>query len=173
VAFVDTHDTATFAGWLESADIDQRQRLGLLADKEAGASRRRRLGATRELIDRLTSAGALPTGGAHDPTAVHTAVLEELGGSQAGAVIATLEDLWAELDPQNIPGTATDHANFCRPMARTLGEIEADPALLEPLRRLDRARRQAASHTSGATQAAAGETRPHDKAEPQSGKVGA
>ncbi|HKH87698.1 MAG TPA: 4-alpha-glucanotransferase, partial [Acidimicrobiales bacterium] len=43
VAFVDTHDTATFAGWLESADIDQRQRLGLLADKEAGASRRRRL----------------------------------------------------------------------------------------------------------------------------------
>ena len=29
-------------------------------------------------------------------------------------MIATLEDLWAEKDPQNIPGTTVEHENFTR-----------------------------------------------------------
>ena len=87
---------------------------------------------------------------------MHAAVLEELGASEAGTVIATLEDLWGELDPQNIPGTTTEHANFCRRTAHALGEIEEDESVLGPLRRLERARRERA----------AGE-----RARPKSGKV--
>lgn len=156
VAYVDTHDTATFAGWLDGADIDQRARLGMVSGDQADAARTSRRGRRDRLIDRLTSGGALDEGRAHDPAAAHTAVLEELGRSDAGTVIATVEDLWGERDPQNIPGTSVEHPNFCRPLAQSLGDIERDSAVLDTLRRLDRARRQ---------------TGARGRAAPRSGKV--
>jgi 4-alpha-glucanotransferase len=131
-ALVDTHDTATFAGWLDGTDIGQRLELGLLDSETAARARVARSAATRALVRRLTGVG--------DAVAVHAAVLEELGGSDAGVVIATLEDLWAEHEPQNIPGTSAEHTNFARQMRVSLDAIETDEHLLEPLRRLDRAR---------------------------------
>lgn len=132
-ALVDTHDTATFAAWLDGTDIGQRLELGLLDSETAARARVVRSAATRPLVRRLT-------GGVGDAAAVHAAVLEELGGSDAGLVIATLEDLWAEHEPQNIPGTSAEHTNLARRMTVSLDAVENDEHLLEPLRRLDRAR---------------------------------
>lgn len=132
-ALVDTHDTATFAGWLDGDDITARIELGLLDAPAARAARRRRWRARRALVQRL--------GGRDDAQALHAAVLEELGYSAAGVVFASLEDLWAEHDPQNVPGTVGEHRNFARRMAESLPAMEGDGAVIEPLRRLDRARR--------------------------------
>jgi 4-alpha-glucanotransferase len=132
-ALVDTHDTATFAGWLDGTDIEQRLRLGLLDATAAARARASRSAATEALLARLTN-------DVHDAATAHAAVLEELGRSEAGLVIATLEDLWAEHEPQNIPGTTDAHANFSRRMTRSLATIESNDDLLGPLRRLDRAR---------------------------------
>jgi len=132
-ALLDTHDTATFAGWLHGTDIDRRLEEGALDSAAAALAHSGRTRATRLLVGRLAE-------DLGDDAAVHAAVLEELGSSGAGVVIATLEDLWAERDPQNIPGSPVDQGNFNRRMTRPLEAIENDPELLEPLRRLDRSR---------------------------------
>jgi len=137
-ALVDTHDTATFAGFIDGTDIEQRLREGLLEPAAARTERRRRLRTRRALRERLGEVG-------DDPRPLHTAVLEELGRSDAGVVIATLEDLWAEHDPQNMPGSGHAHVNFARRMSQPLQVIESDADVIVPLRRLEKARGGAAA----------------------------
>lgn len=148
-AFVDTHDTATFAGWLEGDDIALRQSLGLLDDEAAAAARRQRARATGGLARRLGNAAPAgrPGGAGREtsPSALHAAVLAELGASAAGVVITALEDLWAERDPQNVPGTIAQHRNFSRRMSRPLAGLETSADVREPLLRLDARRREATS----------------------------
>jgi 4-alpha-glucanotransferase len=136
-ALVDTHDTATFAGWLDGTDIEDRLHLGLEDVAVASSERAARSRAVRGLLDRFGD--TVP-----DARSVHARLLEELGSSQAGVVIATLEDLWAEHDPQNIPGTTAEHVNFARRASATLPAIERDEAVIATLRRLDAARHAAA-----------------------------
>jgi 4-alpha-glucanotransferase len=69
------------------------------------------------------------------------ALLRELGSSDADLVLATLEDLWAETDPQNIPGTTSEHANFSRLCALRTDELVNDPHVRAILEHLDAARR--------------------------------
>jgi 4-alpha-glucanotransferase len=145
---VDTHDTATFAGWLAGDDVGIRRRLGLLDEAGAAAALRRRMADVAAFTARLRGAGSLA--GEATPVQLLAALLEELGQSAAGVVIATLEDCWAERDPQNVPGTTTEHANFRRPLARSLGQMANDPDLRSVLGRLDRARRSAAAAAAGA-----------------------
>jgi 4-alpha-glucanotransferase len=148
MAFVDTHDTATLAGWLRASDIEVRSRLGFLDDSHASAERNKRQVVKRQLIARLVGANLLDPASTDDPTKVHAAVLDELGRSAAGLVSVNVEDLWGEADPQNIPGTDSGHANFSRRLAFTLAEIEDSPDMTDPLRHLDHVRRQAATRTT-------------------------
>ncbi len=148
VALVDTHDTATFAGWFEGTDIDDRERLGLVTGDEAAAERASRHESHKLLVERLSASGAIGRGETEDSAKVHAAVLEELGTSRAGIVIANLEDLWAEHDPQNVPGTTDEHENFSRRFPYSIEEL-ADSPLLEPLVRLDGARRSRTEGGSG------------------------
>jgi len=149
VSFVDTHDTATFAGWFDGTDIDERERLGLVTADEAAAERTRRHEARKLLLERLVTSGSLSKTATDDAAEVHAAVLEELGSSAAAIVVATLEDLWAEKDPQNIPGTTVEHENFARRLPYSIDEIAADRRLIEPLVRLDRARRSGRARPGG------------------------
>ncbi|MGH9172679.1 MAG: 4-alpha-glucanotransferase [Acidimicrobiales bacterium] len=143
VACVDTHDTATFAGWFGGGDIEDRCHLGFLTAAAADGERTRRLEARQLAVSRFVASGLLETADAADPVAVHAAVLEELGASEAGLVSVNIEDLWGETDPQNMPGTTTEHANFSRRLGYTLADIEGSAATGDPLRRLDKARRRA------------------------------
>jgi 4-alpha-glucanotransferase len=149
VALVDTHDTATFAGWFDGTDIDDRERLELVTSDEAASERNSRLGARKLLLERLVASGSIDPDVADDPAEAHAAVLEELGNSAAGIVIASLEDLWAEHDPQNVPGTTDQHENFTRRFPLVIGDIVADEHIMGPLGRLDRARRAAQGAAGG------------------------
>ncbi|MHB1508483.1 MAG: 4-alpha-glucanotransferase [Acidimicrobiales bacterium] len=140
-ALVDTHDTATFAGFLDGDDIRERVELGLIDEDGAASALRERAAAREAIAARLGVCGSKSDG----PELLHSAVLEELGRSKAALVIVAIEDLLAERDPQNVPGTVYEHANFSRLMAEPLEMIETGTALLEPLRRLDKARRAAGS----------------------------
>lgn len=145
VAYVDTHDTATFAGFLDGHEVDLRESLGLLETTEARQLRARRSSIRRTLEARLRLAGALPTRHGRQPAAalsVLAGVLEELGRSAAELVIVNIEDLWGETDPHNVPGTSSQHANFARRFERTLEDIEGDGDLLAMLGRLDAARKE-------------------------------
>jgi 4-alpha-glucanotransferase len=143
VALIDTHDTPTFAGWYDGTEIDDRQRLSLLPPPAAAAEHRARRRARSDLVARLRREGRLGKVLRPDAVAVVAALLEELGESRAEIVLATLEDLWGEHDPQNIPGTTREHANFSRPLAKRIDEFAADPVVHAILGRLDASRRRA------------------------------
>jgi 4-alpha-glucanotransferase len=52
---------------------------------------------------------------------------EELAAGPADVVFITLEDLWLERDPQNVPGTGDDeHPNWRRRMRLDRDQIRAD-----------------------------------------------
>ena len=71
---------------------------------------------------------------------VLSALHEHMGRSDAGLVLATMEDLWLEREPQNVPGT-TGERNWRRRAARPLEALDAGtPAAL--LEKLDEARRR-------------------------------
>ena len=132
---VGTHDTPTFAGWLEGADIDDRLRTGLLAPEAEADVRAERAGATSRLAELLGVS-------VEDPMAMLTAVLEWLGTSESPLVVPWLEDCWLERRGVNLPGTrASEWPNWQRPMARLLDEVMNDPQVRQLLRDLDVARR--------------------------------
>lgn len=143
VALVDTHDTATFAGWFTGADIDDRLAIGLVDEAGADTERDKRKRAVMTLVDRLVACELLDPAATGDPVAVHAGLVRELGQSEAGLVLVNLEDCWGELDPQNVPGTTTEHANFCRPLSRDLAAIESDEAVASTLSGLEAARQTA------------------------------
>ena len=114
VACVNTHDTPTFQGFLDGADIDERVTRGVLGIGEATDARRGRRAACAALQQ-------LP---AFDDTDVATGpvaalpllkrCLAQLCRSRANLVVINLEDLWLETSPQNVPGTTWDRPNWRR-----------------------------------------------------------
>jgi 4-alpha-glucanotransferase len=91
VASINTHDMPPFAAWWAGRDIDDRVAQGLL--DEVGA---RREHDAREKMRRAT--------GSHDAKSALESLLLFLAASDAEIVLINLEDLWGELEPQNVPG---------------------------------------------------------------------
>ena len=134
VAFVGSHDTPTFVGWLEGRDIEERVRSGLLAPDEAAQEHEVR----REAVDRLAkTVGAT----AKDPADFLNRVLGWLADSESPLILPWLEDLWLEPDQVNLPGTrSSERPNWQRPMALLLDDLTADEVIRARLSGLDRRR---------------------------------
>ncbi|HYH08960.1 MAG TPA: 4-alpha-glucanotransferase [Thermoanaerobaculia bacterium] len=98
VASINTHDMPTFAAWWNAKDVDDRVEMGLL--DEVGAQRERE---TREKMKREL-VGSLIEGSTTDSQRVLEALLTHLSSTEAEIVLINLEDLWRELEPQNVPG---------------------------------------------------------------------
>jgi 4-alpha-glucanotransferase len=147
LASLDTHDTATFAGFWTGAAIADRVRLGLESADEAEHEQKERAELRHRVVAALDRAGLLPdgdhTGADTDSTAVTaavmTALLELIGRSDAAIVLVALEDLWLETAAQNTPGTQVAE-NWRRPAAHAIDELAGVPGLVETLRRLEAAR---------------------------------
>ena len=150
-----THDLATLKGFWLGVDIAWRQRLGLYPDRQAlkaEAAQRRR--DRRLLLEALvaeallaveSAAQLLPEGG--EP--VYSAELEEailiyLARSRARLMLVQLEDVLAESEQANLPGTAAGHPNWRRPLSRTLEEIFRSGELRRIARIIEEARRRPA-----------------------------
>jgi 4-alpha-glucanotransferase len=87
--------------------------------------------------DTRTFARFVEQEGLGDPAALLVPWLEALGESDADLVLVALEDLWLELEPQNVPGTM-DHErpNWRQRLARPAAEALADPAIVAALKAL-------------------------------------
>jgi 4-alpha-glucanotransferase len=125
LASIGTHDTPTFAGWWTGRDAEVRAERGLVDPAEAEAQ----VAGRADLREKLSRGGgeteiefeiefefevAEGSGAAsllRDPVerrkalAAQAALYRALGRSEAGLVLASLEDLWLETEPQNVPGT--------------------------------------------------------------------
>jgi alpha-1,4-glucan:alpha-1,4-glucan 6-glycosyltransferase/4-alpha-glucanotransferase len=141
VASFSTHDLPTFAGWWSGHDIDERVECGQLDEASVGETRAERAH-SRERLFHLAQeefpASDLDEGeGGRAPSSVLAAVHAVLGRSQAGLVLAQLDDLLGETESVNLPGTSTERPNWQRLTKAALEQIADDPELhktLAPLR---------------------------------------
>ncbi len=170
VASLNTHDTPTFASFWHGGEIDVRAELGLLDEEQARAEWQARKALECATISWLEERGRLPSeppAGNGEPEAgqgedgepeagqgedgepevddalvfsVMRACLEELAASDAQMVLVTLEDLWLEREPQNVPGTGWERPNWRRKLRRTLEEAMEDPEIRRALERIDELR---------------------------------
>jgi 4-alpha-glucanotransferase len=137
---LNTHDLPTFAAYWRGVDIEARRANGFLRPEEVDVERRLRAAMRADVVRALVGAGLLRAGDGDDERAVLGATLTWLGASASRLVVVNLEDLWGELQQQNVPGTS-DRPNFRRRAALGLEELRASEESLEILRRLDAARR--------------------------------
>ncbi|MDX1390192.1 MAG: 4-alpha-glucanotransferase, partial [Acidobacteriota bacterium] len=79
-----------------------------------------------------------------DLEAVMIETLHELAGGPARVVLLNLEDLWLEIEPQNVPGTHHARPNWRQRMRHTLEEITGGTEPAGILRAIDRRRRERA-----------------------------
>lgn len=132
VVTVNTHDLPTFAGWWQMRDIDDWVALGLFDEVQARAERERR-GRVREALRRAAGASSDA-----DPVSVVAELMRLLSTGPGQILLVSVEDLFGETRPQNVPGTHRERPNWRGRAARSLDAI-ADQA--ELLARIDAARR--------------------------------
>ncbi|HEU0033603.1 MAG TPA: 4-alpha-glucanotransferase [Kofleriaceae bacterium] len=128
VATLNTHDTATFAGWWLGADIDDRRDLGLITDEQDA----------RERIERATAREALlafvkptPTDHLTEVERAMVGATDDLARGAAEVVLVALDDLVLEHTPHNVPGTISERPNWQRRVDRwsqSLDPQRATPA---------------------------------------------
>ena len=150
VASANTHDMPSFAGFWQGKDIDDQVDLGLVKPSEEEATRARRAEMLRTLVRFYEKNGLLQ--GNEEARAVTDAelprldviraMLEFLGRSPAKIALVNLEDLWQELNQQNVPGTCEERRNWQHKARYTLEEFSRLDEVRELLEALDRARRE-------------------------------
>jgi 4-alpha-glucanotransferase len=138
LASIGTHDTPTFAGWWQARDVEIRGEMEQLTADEAAVERAGRAEMRSKLVAGL---GIDPEpGGADKAAEVHQELLCRMGRSEAGLVLATMEDLWLEPEPQNVPGTLRAE-NWRRPASRPIDAL-AQPAVVAQLDALNESREE-------------------------------
>ncbi|MGE5182126.1 MAG: 4-alpha-glucanotransferase [Acidobacteriota bacterium] len=142
IASLNTHDTATFAGWWRGADIDDKRDLGLVnADQEHA-----------ERVERAAMKDALIAFGGTRPgedvlTEVERAMVAataDLALGPAEIVLVALDDLVLDPVPHNVPGTTSERPNWQRRVegwADSLDESRAPPAALAAMAAVTAARK--------------------------------
>jgi 4-alpha-glucanotransferase len=141
VASLNTHDTPTFAGFWNEQDIQDRIELGLLTDGQANDLRQDRETRREALSAFLASAGYLSEG-TREPTAILQAWLNYLAGTSAAVLLVTLEDLWLEATPQNVPGTWEERPNWKRKARYALEQLAGLDSVTGVLKTIDDGRRR-------------------------------
>ncbi|MBL8948276.1 MAG: 1,4-alpha-glucan branching protein GlgB [Myxococcales bacterium] len=141
VASINTHDMPTFAAFWDGDDIDDRVALGWIDDAAAAADHRQRA-RLRANLRRHWSA-QLPIAPDADADAALAACIAELGRSEAQLVLVSLEDLWGERKPHNVPGTWLERPNWRRRARHRIDALEDVPGLADRVDRLRRARQGA------------------------------
>lgn len=162
VATIATHDMVPLAGLREAVDLDERERLGFLPEREAKELRARRRAVFDALDARLLDGppGAEPEDAEPDdaesdaaesdaaapsrrlrPDPLLAPLLSFLGQGRAGLVVAAVEDLVGARQPQNVPGTTTERPNWRRRLPVGLDE-DLPPEGERALEALDAARRR-------------------------------
>ncbi|MFW5878292.1 MAG: 4-alpha-glucanotransferase, partial [Myxococcota bacterium] len=69
--------------------------------------------------------------------AVLRGLLLSLASSEAESLLVTLEDLWLEKEPQNVPGTYLQHPNWQRRMKRPVEDIVSMERVLTLLKDIE------------------------------------
>jgi len=125
-----THDLPPFAQWYAGGDIDVRAGLGFTHADAVAGERTARDADRRRLIATLIDAGDLAPAPAYTLEEVMLAAHRFLARSRARIVMLQIDDAVGELDPVNVPGTATQYPNWRRKLTLDIDGIATDPRFL-------------------------------------------
>jgi 4-alpha-glucanotransferase len=139
VASLNTHDMPTFQGFLQSRDVDDLQSLGFFTPEQAGQEKERR-GWIRHGMEEELPPEERGKGAATDAALLRLR-LDHLAASPARMVVVSLEDLWQETEPQNVPGTHDERSNWRRKARFSFEEFSTRADVVEPLKRVDEIRK--------------------------------
>lgn len=128
VASLNTHDTPTFAARWHGKDIALRVQLGLLTREEAIRERKNRRRVNAALVKFLRAHKLLKSAKPRDAEVLR-ALLAWLRAGDAEIALVTIEDLWLETKPQNVPGTSSERPNWRRKARFTLEKVFRDKHL--------------------------------------------
>ncbi|HEY5923833.1 MAG TPA: 4-alpha-glucanotransferase [Kofleriaceae bacterium] len=128
VASLNTHDTATFAGWWRGSDIDDKRDLKLIGEAQERGERRER---DRQKTALLAFAdAAIERDMLAEVERAMVAATTDLAVGPAEIVLVALDDLVLDPVPHNVPGTITERPNWQR---RVQGWAESlDPERAQP-----------------------------------------
>jgi 4-alpha-glucanotransferase len=129
VASLNTHDTATFAGWWRGADIDDKRDLGLINDAQERGERHER---DAQKLALLAFADAkIEKDTLTEVERAMVATTTDLALGPAEIVLVALDDLVLDPIPHNVPGTVRERPNWQRRLqswAEVLDPERAPPA---------------------------------------------
>ena len=140
IASINTHDMPTFKAHWDGLDLVDRANLGLIPQKKLRQERARRRTLKKALASFLRREGFLK-GNRPDAAKALDACIRWLAAGPANIVLVTLEDLWREILPQNVPGTYHQRPNWRRKARLDLKQIEKHSQIRTALRRVNALRR--------------------------------
>ncbi len=143
VASCNTHDMPPFAAFWEGLDIDDRLDLGILDQPVRDQEHRARQVMLDKLVCFLRNRGLLTMREEANARSVLRACMEYLAAGPAWVVLANLEDLWQETQPQNVPGTWKERPNWRRRAKFPLEKLGEVPGAVELLKRINEIVRRA------------------------------
>jgi 4-alpha-glucanotransferase len=127
VSSLNTHDTPTFAAFARSLDIDRRVDEGYVDRVEAEGLRDERQRQLAALHDHLVGEGLLVPDASENELV--RAALGWLATSESACLLVALDDLWAQTEAHNVPGTPVDRPNWVLRWPRSIEELSVDLAL--------------------------------------------
>ena len=141
VASLNTHDMPPFAALWQGLDIEERRRIGLLDSAGARREKKRLLGMKKNLLAFLRDRG-WRQGADNDIAAILKACLSFLAASPSRILLINLEDLWLEIQPQNIPSTGKEYPNWRRRAKYAFEQFCQMPQVVATLRIVDKLRKR-------------------------------
>ncbi len=139
VASLNTHDMPPFAAFWQGLDIAERLRLSLLDETSAKNEREKIVNIKKALTTFLQGRGFLDES-EENIAAVVKACLSFLAASHTRIVLVNLEDLWLEIQPQNVPSTTTEYPNWRHKARYSLEEFCQMPQVIDTLRTINKLR---------------------------------
>ncbi len=117
LACLASHDLPTFTGWSQARDIEIEREIGLI-DAESATAR-------TELRSIEITALASATG--HSPDEPIVAAHGFVAATPSAVMLVQADDLAAETEPLNVPGTDRERPNWRRRLALTVEELMEQP----------------------------------------------
>jgi 4-alpha-glucanotransferase len=128
VAMTGTHDTPTLAGWWQGRDLDWAAQLQRLPPGVGRAEAEAIRAWDRGLLW-STIAGHGPRPAPDDPAPLVDAAIAHIARTPARLVIVPMEDLLAEPEQPNLPGTTHEHPNWQRRLPAPTAALLDQPAV--------------------------------------------
>jgi 4-alpha-glucanotransferase len=130
---VSTHDLPTLAGFWTGEDIKARRAAGVIDDHGLEQQRRSREDEKQRMLDVMFELRLLPEWFPHRAAEVpeftgelHNAAVGFLAGTPSELMLLNQEDLFKEVEQQNLPGTTEQYPNWRHKMRYTLEELRSD-----------------------------------------------